>query len=51
MSFVLETNQALSEAIVLYRRSGYVEVDAFKEGPYAHRWFEKHLVFADPTQR
>jgi GNAT superfamily N-acetyltransferase len=39
----LETNQALSEAIVLYRRSGYVEVDAFNEEPYAHHWFEKHL--------
>jgi GNAT superfamily N-acetyltransferase len=43
----LETNQALMEAIALYRRSGYVEVDAFNEEPYAHHWFEKHLVLAD----
>jgi DNA-binding MarR family transcriptional regulator/GNAT superfamily N-acetyltransferase len=43
----LETNQALSEAIVLYRSSGYVEVDAFNDEPYAHHWFEKHLGFAD----
>ena len=40
----LETNRALSEAIVLYRRAGYVEVDAFNDEPYAHHWFEKHLI-------
>jgi GNAT superfamily N-acetyltransferase len=39
----LETNKALSEAILLYRRSGYVEVDAFNDEPYAHHWFEKRL--------
>jgi DNA-binding MarR family transcriptional regulator/GNAT superfamily N-acetyltransferase len=39
----LETNRALHEAIVLYRRSGYVEVDAFNTEPYAHHWFEKKL--------
>lgn len=40
----LETNRALSEAIALYRRSGYVEVDAFNAEPYAHHWFEKWLT-------
>jgi DNA-binding MarR family transcriptional regulator/GNAT superfamily N-acetyltransferase len=40
----LETNRALREAIALYRRSGYVEVDAFNTEPYAHHWFEKRLV-------
>jgi len=40
----LETNHALTEAIALYRRSGYIEVDAFNNEPYAHHWFEKHLV-------
>lgn len=40
----LETNRALSEAIALYRRSGYVEVDAFNAEPYAHHWFEKRLA-------
>ncbi|MGF6756323.1 bifunctional helix-turn-helix transcriptional regulator/GNAT family N-acetyltransferase [Paraburkholderia sp. GAS42] len=40
----LETNRTLSEAIGLYRRSGYVEVDAFSTEPYAHHWFEKKLT-------
>jgi DNA-binding MarR family transcriptional regulator/GNAT superfamily N-acetyltransferase len=39
----LETNRALSEAISLYRRSGYVEVAAFNDEAYAHHWFEKRL--------
>jgi DNA-binding MarR family transcriptional regulator/GNAT superfamily N-acetyltransferase len=40
----LETNRALREAIALYRRSGYVEVDRFSDEPYAHHWFEKRLT-------
>jgi len=40
----LETNRVLREAIQLYRRSGYVEVEAFNAEPYAHHWFEKQLV-------
>jgi len=40
----LETNRALTEAIELYRRSGYREVLAFNDEPYAHHWFEKHLT-------
>jgi DNA-binding MarR family transcriptional regulator/N-acetylglutamate synthase-like GNAT family acetyltransferase len=40
----LETNRALREAIALYRRSGYVEVPAFNDEPYAHHWFEKRLT-------
>ena len=39
----LETNRALEEAINLYRTSGYREVAAFNEEPYAHHWFEKQL--------
>jgi DNA-binding MarR family transcriptional regulator/GNAT superfamily N-acetyltransferase len=39
----LETNHALTEAIALYRRSGYVEVEAFNDEPYAQHWFEKRL--------
>jgi hypothetical protein len=39
----LETNRALKEAIALYTRSGYVEVDAFSSEPYADQWFEKRL--------
>jgi DNA-binding MarR family transcriptional regulator/GNAT superfamily N-acetyltransferase len=40
----LETNQALVEAIALYRSAGYTEVPAFNEETYAHHWFEKRLV-------
>jgi len=39
----LETNRALKEAIALYRRSDYVEVERFNDEPYAHHWFEKHI--------
>jgi len=39
----LETNQALVEAIDLYRSAGYAEVPAFNDEPYAHHWFEKRL--------
>lgn len=39
----LETNRALTEAISLYRNSGYAEVAAFNADPYANHWFEKHL--------
>ena len=39
----LETNRALSEAVNLYRYSGYIEVDPFNNEPYAHHWFEKRL--------
>ena len=39
----LETNRALVEAIALYRGSGYREVPAFNDEPYAHHWFEKVL--------
>ena len=39
----LETNRALTEAIALYRSSGYREVRPFNDEPYAHHWFEKRL--------
>lgn len=40
----LETNGALTEAIALYKRSGYVEVHPFNNERYAHHWFEKQLA-------
>jgi GNAT superfamily N-acetyltransferase len=40
----LETNRTLTEAISLYRSSGYVEVTAFNDEPYADHWFEKVLL-------
>jgi DNA-binding MarR family transcriptional regulator/GNAT superfamily N-acetyltransferase len=39
----LETNHLLIEAISLYRSSGYAEVPAFNDEPFAHHWFEKRL--------
>jgi DNA-binding MarR family transcriptional regulator/GNAT superfamily N-acetyltransferase len=39
----LETNRALTEAIGMYRSSGYVEVPPFNDEPFAHHWFEKRL--------
>jgi DNA-binding MarR family transcriptional regulator/GNAT superfamily N-acetyltransferase len=39
----LETNRALIEAQSLYKSSGYREVGAFNDEPYAHHWFEKRL--------
>jgi len=45
----LETNRSLQEAQALYRRSGYAEVTAFNDEPYAHHWFEKPLQ--RPRQR
>jgi DNA-binding MarR family transcriptional regulator/GNAT superfamily N-acetyltransferase len=46
----LETNGTLTEAIALYRSSGYREVPAFNHEPYAHHWFEKALPSARARQ-
>ncbi|MDG2025696.1 MAG: GNAT family N-acetyltransferase [Acidimicrobiales bacterium] len=35
----LETNEALTEAIALYRSAGFTEVEAFNDEPHAHHWF------------
>jgi DNA-binding MarR family transcriptional regulator/ribosomal protein S18 acetylase RimI-like enzyme len=39
----LDTNHSLTEAIELYRSSGYTEVSRFNDEPYADHWFEKKL--------
>ncbi len=39
----LDTNRTLTEAIALYRKTGYLEIEAFNDEPYAHHWFEKTL--------
>ena len=39
----LDTNRTLTEAIALYRKTGYVEIEAFNDEPYAHHWFQKDL--------
>lgn len=40
----LDTNRALEATTRLYRSSGYTEVPAFNDEPYAHHWFEKRLI-------
>ena len=42
-SIRLETNRSLTEAIALYRASGYREIPPFNDEVYAHHWFEKRL--------
>ena len=37
----LDTNNALVEAIALYRSAGYAEVPPFNDDPFTDRWFEK----------
>lgn len=39
----LDTNRALREAIRMYRRAGYIEIEPFNDEQYAHHWFEKRL--------
>jgi ribosomal protein S18 acetylase RimI-like enzyme len=40
---VLDTNDALVEAIAMYERAGYRRIDRYNDNPYAKAWFEKHL--------
>jgi DNA-binding MarR family transcriptional regulator/GNAT superfamily N-acetyltransferase len=40
----IETSAVLSEALSLYRSSGWVEVPRFNDEPFADHWFEKELV-------
>ena len=40
----IETNTVLAEALALYRSSGWVEVPAFNDEPFADRWLRKQLV-------
>jgi DNA-binding MarR family transcriptional regulator/predicted GNAT family N-acyltransferase len=39
----LDTNSALAEAMQLYRRTGWTEIDRFNDDPYPDLFFEKHL--------
>jgi len=39
----IETSSVLVEAIALYRRTGWVEVHAFNDEPFADLWLEKAL--------
>lgn len=44
---VLDTATPLEEAARLYERSGYREVAAFNENPFATKWYEKTLALDD----
>jgi DNA-binding MarR family transcriptional regulator len=39
----LDTNRTLTEAIAMYRSSGYDEVERFNDEPFAYYWFAKRL--------
>lgn len=39
----LDSNGALTEAIGLYAKAGYAEVERFNDDPYAQMWFAKTL--------
>jgi uroporphyrinogen-III synthase len=45
----LDTNGTLVEAVALYERSGYVEIDRYNDNPYAQRFFEKPLPGAQSS--
>jgi GNAT superfamily N-acetyltransferase len=40
----LDTSAHLTEALALYRSSGYHEIPAYNDNLYAEHWFEKHLT-------
>lgn len=40
---VLDTSRVLTEAMALYERAGYREIERYNDNPYAEAWFEKSL--------
>jgi regulator of RNase E activity RraA/DNA-binding MarR family transcriptional regulator/ribosomal protein S18 acetylase RimI-like enzyme len=46
----LDTHRSLTEAIRMYRTSGYREVPPFNDEYYAHHWFEKPLSPEDSME-
>ena len=40
----LDTNATLTEAVTLYRRTGWVEIPRYNDNPYAQAWFGKLLT-------
>lgn len=40
----LDTNDTLTDALAMYRRTGYVEIERYNDNPYAQHWFEKSTV-------
>jgi len=39
----MDTNRALPEALQLYHRTGWTQIDRFNDDPYADFFFEKTL--------
>lgn len=39
----LDTNGQLPEAVAMYRRAGYVEIERYNDNPYPDHFFEKTL--------
>ena len=39
----LDTNDTLTEAMALYRSTGYHEIERYNDNPHAQHWFEKRL--------
>lgn len=39
----LDTNRALGEAVAMYGRAGYREIERYNDNPYAEAFFEKEL--------
>jgi GNAT superfamily N-acetyltransferase len=40
---ILDTNAVLTEAITMYRRAGYTDIERYNDNPYAMHWFAKPL--------
>lgn len=40
----LDTNGTLTEAVAMYRRAGYREIERYNDNPYAERFFAKDLA-------
>ena len=40
----LDTNEALPEAIALYRSTGWVQIERYNDNPYPTHFFEKRLA-------
>lgn len=43
LRLVLDTNDTLVEAVAMYERAGYHQIERYNDNPDAHHWFEKTL--------
>ncbi len=41
---VLDTSRALTEAMALYARAGYREIERYNDNPHAQAWYEKRVA-------